>query len=250
MNAWDPLPDLAAAATLGTALRAVGYTTEVIEELLGEEGPSADLAESVVLERRLPRSAIATTIRLLLLQRPVGATDAAAALGPNGVAALLAIGLVTTDDGRLVPRARLVPAEGLYLAFDGFSRGQDDPPGWVVELHPDGLLARLADPAAPGRARARHRHGERRTRPARRRARGPRDRDRRERPRPGVHADQRGAERDRQRRDSARQPLRAGRGRDIRPDHLQRAVRHLSGAAVAVPRRRPPRRRALRARRA
>ena len=136
MNAWDPLPDLAAAATLGTALRAVGYTTEVIEELLGEDGPSADLAESVVLERRLPRSAIATTIRLLLLQRPVGSTDAAAALGPNGVAALLAIGLVTSDDERLVPRARLVPAEGLYLAFDGFSRGQDDPPGWVSSFTP------------------------------------------------------------------------------------------------------------------
>ena len=149
MNAWDPLPDLAAAATLGAALRAVGYTTEVIEELLGEDGPSADLAESVVLERRLPRSAIATTIRLLLLQRPVGATDAAAALGPNGVAALLAIGLVTADDGRLVPRARLVPAEGLYLAFDGFSRGQDDPPGWVSSFTPTAYWLASLTPRRP-----------------------------------------------------------------------------------------------------
>ena len=149
MNAWDPLPDLAAAATLGAALRAVGYTTEVIEELLGEDGPSADLAESVVLERRLPRSAIATTIRLLLLQRPVGATDAAAALGPNGVAALLEIGLVTADDGRLVPRARLVPAEGLYLAFDGFSRGQDDPPGWVSSFTPTAYWLASLTPRRP-----------------------------------------------------------------------------------------------------
>ena len=149
MNAWDPLPDLAAAATLGAALRAVGYTTELIEELLGEDGPSADLAESVVLERRLPRSAIATTIRLLLLQRPVGATDAAAALGPNGVAALLAIGLVTADDGRLVPRARLVPAEGLYLAFDGFSRGQDDPPGWVSSFTPTAYWLASLTPRRP-----------------------------------------------------------------------------------------------------
>ena len=65
VNAWDPNPDLAAATALGDALRAVGYTTDAIEELLGDDGPSADLAESVVLERRLPRSAIATTIRLL-----------------------------------------------------------------------------------------------------------------------------------------------------------------------------------------
>jgi len=136
VNAWDPNPDLAAATTLGAALRAVGYTTEAIEELLGEDGPSADLAESVVLERRLPRSAIAATIRLLLLQRPVDATDAAAALGPNGVEALLTLGLVTADGERLVPRARLVPAEGLYLAFDGFSRGEDDPPGWVSSFTP------------------------------------------------------------------------------------------------------------------
>ena len=136
VNAWDPIPDLDAATTLGTVLRAVGYTTEAIEELLGEDGPSADLAESVVYERRLPRSPIATTIRLLLLQRPVATSDAAAALGPDGVDALLGIGLVTTDGDELVPRARVVPSENLLLAFDGFSRGQDDPPGWVSSFTP------------------------------------------------------------------------------------------------------------------
>lgn len=136
VNAWDPNPDLDAATMLGDALRAVGYTTEAIEELLGEDGPSADLAESVVLERRLPRSAIATTIRLLLLQRPVDVTDATAALGRDGVEALLTLGLVTADGDRLVPRARLVQAEGVYLAFDGFSLGQDDPPGWVSSFTP------------------------------------------------------------------------------------------------------------------
>jgi methylase of polypeptide subunit release factors len=136
VNAWDPCADLGAAAVLGDALRSAGYTTEAIEELLGEDGPSADLAESVVLERRLPHSAIAPTIRLLLLQRPVDATDAAASLGRDGVDALLRIGLVTEMDGRIAPRARLVPAEGLYLAFDGFSQGQDDPSGWVSSFTP------------------------------------------------------------------------------------------------------------------
>lgn len=136
MNAWDPNPDLEAAATLGDALRAVGYTTEAIEELLGDDGPSADLADSVVLERRLPRSELATTIRLLLLQRPVAVSDAAAALGHDGVEALLRIGLVTAESDQLAPRARVVQAEGVYLAFDGFSRGQDDPPGWVSSFTP------------------------------------------------------------------------------------------------------------------
>ena len=136
VNAWDPNPDLHAATNLGDALRAVGYTTAAIEELLGDDGPAADLAESVVFERRLPRSAIATTIRLLLLQRPVDTTDATAALGRDGVDALLAIGLATADGERLVPRARVVPTEGIYLAFDGFSRGQDDPPGWVSSFSP------------------------------------------------------------------------------------------------------------------
>jgi methylase of polypeptide subunit release factors len=136
VNAWDPQPDLDAAVTLGAALRAVGYTTDAIEELLGEDGPSADLAESIVLERRLPRSALATAIRLLLLQRPIGATDAEAALGRDGVEALLGLGLVTAPGGQVVPRARLVPAESLYLAFDGFSLGQDDPPGWVSSFTP------------------------------------------------------------------------------------------------------------------
>jgi methylase of polypeptide subunit release factors len=136
VNAWDPSPDLDAAARLGDALRAVSYTTESIEELLGEDGPSADLADSVVLERRLPPSAIATTIRLLLLQRPVPAPDAVSAIGVEGVESLSSLGLVVSDGSHIVPRARLVPAEGVYLAFDGFSRGEDDPPGWVSSFTP------------------------------------------------------------------------------------------------------------------
>ncbi|HVC87949.1 MAG TPA: methyltransferase, partial [Gaiellaceae bacterium] len=153
MSAWDPNPDLAAAATLGNALRAAGYTTEAIEELLGDDGPSADLAESVVFERRLPSSQIATAIRLLLLQRPVERADAAAALTLDGVAALLTIGLVTEHGTQLVPRARIVPSEELLLAFDGFSRGDDDPPGWVSSFTPTAYwLASLTPRRRVGRA--------------------------------------------------------------------------------------------------
>jgi methylase of polypeptide subunit release factors len=133
---WDPNPDLDAAATLGEALRSAGYSTETIEELLGEDGPSADLAESVVLERRLPGMPIATVISLFLLERPVAADDAVEALGGDGVRAVLSLGLATEEGRQLVPRSRVVPTEGLLLAFDGFSRGEDDPEGWVASFSP------------------------------------------------------------------------------------------------------------------
>lgn len=153
MEAWDPNPDLAAAGRLGTVLRAAGYSTEAIEELLGDDGPAADLAESVVFERRLPTSPIATTIRLLLLQRPVERAAATAALTREGVDALLAIGIVTESGAQLVPRARIVPSEGLLLAFDGFSRGEDDPPGWVSSFTPTAYwLASVTPRRRVGRA--------------------------------------------------------------------------------------------------
>jgi len=133
---WEPNADLDAAATLGDALRAVGYTTEAIEELLGDDGPSVDRDETAVSERRLPHSPIANTIRLFLLQRPVASTDARAALGGDGVDAVLRIGLATEQGNLLVPRARVVPTEGLLLAFDSFSLGEDDPPGWVGSFSP------------------------------------------------------------------------------------------------------------------
>ena len=116
-SSWNPNPDRDAAAALGDALRSVGYTSEAIEELLGEDGPSADLAESVVFARRLPRSAIATTVKLLLLQRPAPVADVTAALGAAAVNALRVLGLVTVENDALAPRARIVPSEGLLLVF-------------------------------------------------------------------------------------------------------------------------------------
>ena len=136
IDAWDPNPDLDAAARLRDALRSLRYTTKAIEELLGEDGPSADLAESVLYERRLPASRIATAIKLLLLQRPVAAAEAEDALGVDAAEALRTLGYVVEDDGLLTPRARIVPTEGIYLSFDGFSRGEADPPGWVGSFSP------------------------------------------------------------------------------------------------------------------
>jgi len=133
---WMPTYEPEAAAALGRALRSVGYTTKAIEKLLGEDGPSADLDDVPVLARRLPSSRLATIIRLFLLELPVGEDAAAAALGSGGVDALAALGFASVAGGQLVPRARIVPTEGVYLSFDGFSRGADDPPGWVASFTP------------------------------------------------------------------------------------------------------------------
>ncbi len=115
---------------MGDALRDVGYTGESIERLLGDDGIAAELGDSVVFSRRLPNDELGDTIRLLLLNRPVPRTDFAAATQ------LISLGLATEADGLLIPRARIVPTEGIYLAFDTFSHGMDDPPGWVASFSP------------------------------------------------------------------------------------------------------------------
>lgn len=127
---WEPSPDPEAAAAVGNALRAVGYDEERIEELLGEDGAAADARDTAVHARRLPDDELGTAIRLLLLARPVRRTAFAAA------AELVRLGLATEEGGLLAPRARIVPTEGVYLAFDTFSQGEEDPAGWVASFTP------------------------------------------------------------------------------------------------------------------
>src|SRR3954471_14313550 len=127
---WDPQPDLDAAASLGEVLRDVGYDGDAIEDLLGEDGIAADLGDSVPYALRLPHDELGDVVRLLLLNRPVAATRFA---GARDAARL---GFVVERDGMLLPRARIVPTEGVYLAFDTFSLGEDDPEGWVASFSP------------------------------------------------------------------------------------------------------------------
>ena len=94
-------------------------------DLLGDDGPGTDETEVPVHERRLDGSPLAAVIRLCLLQLPVDV----AAVGRDVAEAFSAVGLGSTDDGVVHPRARVMPAEGLLLAFDGFARGEEDPPG-------------------------------------------------------------------------------------------------------------------------
>ena len=158
---WEPLPDRDAAGAVGETLRELGYDEEAIEDRLGEDGIAAEADDALAHARRLEQDELGDAIRLLLLARPVARTSFAAS------AELVRLGLATEDGPLLVPRARIVPTEGVYLAFDTFRTAKNDPLGLGRELHPDRVLARVAD-AAPARLpRARHRDRERRARAAR-----------------------------------------------------------------------------------
>jgi methylase of polypeptide subunit release factors len=127
---WDPIPEQEAAEAVGEALRAIGYDEEAIEERLGEDGIAAEGGEALVHALRLDTDELGDAIRLLLLTRPVARSSFAAS------SELVRLGLATDEGGVLVPRARIVPTEGVYLTFDTFSSGVDDPPGWVASFTP------------------------------------------------------------------------------------------------------------------
>ncbi|HEX6761324.1 MAG TPA: methyltransferase [Gaiellaceae bacterium] len=132
----EPVADRTAAASARKALDAVGYGERGIVDLLGDDGPGADAADVPVLERRLPRSPLATAVRLLLLQLPVPAADAASALGDDGSGALVELGIAERRNGELAPLGRIMPVEGLLLACDAFPTGAADPPGYVAAFTP------------------------------------------------------------------------------------------------------------------
>ncbi|HEY2543783.1 MAG TPA: methyltransferase, partial [Gaiellaceae bacterium] len=136
----SPVPDRAAAQTLGAALRALDYDGDVISDLIGDE--IAEREEVVVAERRLSESPLETAIRLLYLQLPVPERKV-----DSGVAeALLTLGLVTREGKNLVPHARIVPVDDTLLASDGFTRDADDPPDYVATYTPTARTCDLLTP--------------------------------------------------------------------------------------------------------
>jgi methylase of polypeptide subunit release factors len=147
-----PIPDRAAAKTLGAALRRAGYTESAVTDLLGDDAYSGELVDRPVDERRLPQTRLATVIRAFFLQLAVPASEAVGALGPRGVEALEVTGLADVGD-EIVPRARILPIDGLLLAADGYSRELEDPPDYVAGYTPTSRLCDSLTPR-PGVARA------------------------------------------------------------------------------------------------
>jgi SAM-dependent methyltransferase len=147
VSEWDPQPDLEAAAALGAVLREAGYDEQGIVARLGDEGTAADSEDVPVFSRRLGDRELDQLIRLLLLHLPVERNSV------PGFEHLVALGLAVADGGQLMPRGRVVPTEGLYMAFDGFSQGLADPPGWVASFTPTAYwLACLTPRPKVGRA--------------------------------------------------------------------------------------------------
>lgn len=135
---FEPVPDRDAALTLGAALRRIDYSEEAVDDLLGEDGLATGADDVPVHDRRLgdDRSPLAVAIRLFLLQLAQPVDDVVGALAQDGYDAVLRLGLAHEEDGNVVPRGRLLPAEELLMAFDGFARGADDPPKFVAPYTP------------------------------------------------------------------------------------------------------------------
>jgi len=139
-----PIPDTAAAESLGSALRKVGYTESAVHELLGEDAYSSEEEDATADERRLPDTRLATVIRIFFLQRSVPTGEAVRALGRSGVQALEITGLAGVGD-EVVPRVRILPIGRLLVAADGYSQG-DDPADYVAVYSP---TSRLCDSLTP-----------------------------------------------------------------------------------------------------
>jgi len=142
----SPVPDRAAAATLGAALRALHYDGDTVSDLIGDD-VAGSREEVVVAERRLSESPVETAIRLLYLELPVPAVGVA-----SGIAeALLSLGLASRTGDELVPHSRVVPVDDTLLASDGFTRDADDPPDYVATYTPTARTCDLLTPRVRGR---------------------------------------------------------------------------------------------------
>jgi len=101
----SPVPDRDAAKVVGNSLRDLGYESDTISELIGDD--VAEREEVVVAERRLSESPLETVIRLLYLELAVSERKIDSGLAE----ALLATKLVSRKGDDLVPHARIVPVD-------------------------------------------------------------------------------------------------------------------------------------------
>lgn len=120
---WQPIADRAAAAALAAILDDVNYSEAAVEDVLGESAYDAGRAELPVLERRLPATPLAAVVSACFLGIPTSEENAP----PGFAAALVRCGLAARAGGTIVPHGRLAPVEGVLLASDGYSRGEDAP---------------------------------------------------------------------------------------------------------------------------
>jgi len=138
---WQPTANRAAARRLRAILERVGYCEEAVEDMLGERAYESGRAELPALERRLAPTALGAVVRACFLGLPTPEAGA-----PRGfAAAMAACGLAARAGGTLVPHGRLAPVEGVFLASDGYSHG-DDPADYVATYTPTARTCVLLTP--------------------------------------------------------------------------------------------------------
>ncbi len=129
---------------LRAAIDAAGFTAPAVRKALHAD---ADLLstpdEALVNERRLAEAppALATLVRLFVLELPVAVDDVDLALAGPGAGALVDLGLAAEEDGLLRRTVRLVPHDHLLIASDEpGAGGADQVPG---VQRPSAMLAAL-----------------------------------------------------------------------------------------------------------
>jgi hypothetical protein len=127
------LEDPEAVSTLGALLVAAGYTTEGLQDRLGEH------TEPAVVESRLTEAnALNTLVRLFYLGTPQSWKDTAAALPGLDPDRLVASGILTALGDDLCASVRLIPHKDVLVAYEpdaGAPEGSDLLANMTVRMH-------------------------------------------------------------------------------------------------------------------
>jgi len=126
-------PDARTLAGLRTALTRSGYTQRRFAAALGPRPPLSRTRREVYRRRLSEASELGTLIRLFRLRDPIGRAEAAAALAPADLDALVDAGLLEGHDDAIAACLQLTPYSGLLLAHDHVDPSLP-PAGWHVIL--------------------------------------------------------------------------------------------------------------------
>ena len=136
-----------AASVVGAALRRLDYDEEAIDRLLGADGWTEAIDHAAAYERRLPKTAQATAVRLFFLERPTSRADAGSALGTRAVGALDRLGLARVNASTVEPLTRIAPVGPILLASDRLATDpSEDPADYVSTYSPTARLCDLLTP--------------------------------------------------------------------------------------------------------
>lgn len=132
---------------LRKGLDAAGYTHAAVLEALGLTGVTLLYGKDIPVLMRLTRdeTPLNLLVRLFLMDVPVPVGTARRLLSPGTTGLLIAAGLAGAEGGRLVPRLKLLPYEGLLIAFDSMNRLEEgETPDYVMGVGKSTMtLARL-----------------------------------------------------------------------------------------------------------